>query len=97
MSLVSGVTLQVGGDEDAKIVDTVVMAWLDAHAFNPMARLDGAYGGTKSPQVYVWGAGYNYFEAEAFSELIRAQSWAFPENVVLLINAEDEATMVIRP
>lgn len=101
MSVVSGVTLTVSCAEDAykngKTLIEQVNKWLAARNFGPLVQVDQHYGGSKHPQVHVYGAGFNYFPANEFAKFAMALRWDYSENVVLLIQPEEGGTKVFRP
>lgn len=97
MSVVSGVTLQVADEGDAKLVRSLVDPWLEKNGYERLGDLGPGYRGSKHPQIFVFGAGYNYFDDDGFADLIRTLTWSLPECVVLLINPKEGATKVVRP
>lgn len=103
MSLVSGVTLQISSAEDEpddteiKILVTTINAWLEEQEFDWLSRVDTEYAGYKSPQVEVYGAGFNYFYEDKFATFVMSLPWKYPKNVVLLINPESGPTKIFRP
>jgi hypothetical protein len=70
MSVVSGVTLQISVGEQSIEQDdgsdvflniTKINEWLGERHFGPLVSVEDHYGGSKHPQVAVFGAGYNHF------------------------------------
>lgn len=51
----------------------------------------------KHPQSLTFGAGYNYFNVEEFTEYLSRVEWELPENVLLIVQPEDGPTTVWRP
>ena len=72
--------------------------WLAARNKNWQVKMIEDYcGGTKHPQMYVAGGGFNFFDEEDFLEWFKSIEWQCPENVVLIMEPEEGATMVWRP
>lgn len=105
MSVVSGVTLQTGledyierdGGPDLVPLIEEINAWLKEKGCAPLVSVEAAYGGSKHPQVRVYGCGFNYFPKDEFVKFVMGIEWQQPESVVLLINPEEGATRVFRP
>lgn len=107
MSVVSGVTLHISVAEDSaeqadgsEIYANVskINDWLAERNCAPLVSVEDHYGGSKRPQVAVFGAGYNYFmPRDEFIGFVLTLDWWNPGNVVLLINPEDGPTMIFRP
>lgn len=107
MSVVSGVTLHFSVAEDSTEQPdgsdifaniTKINDWLAERRFGPLASVEDHYGGSKHPQVALFGAGYNHFmPRDEFIGFVLTLDWWNPENVVLLINPEEGATMIFRP
>jgi hypothetical protein len=106
MSVVSGVTLQISVSEeyterdagpDVYALVVKINDWLKERNFGPLESVEGHYGGSKHPQVAVFGAGYNYFPEDDFAGFVTSLNWNLPECVVLLVNPEEGSTKVVRP
>lgn len=102
MSSVSGVILSIccGEEEEADITPppiAAINAWLREERHFPLTRLDEMVGGGKHPQILIYASGINYLDEDALAEMVLAQRWDSPENVVLLINPEEGPTKVFRP
>lgn len=102
MSVVSGITIQItvaeeSDDESCCPLIDQINGWLAKRSFLPLASVEKYYGGSKHPQVLVFGAGFNYFPEAEFEKFFLSLKWKEPETVVLLINPEDGPTKVIRP
>ena len=54
-------------------------------------------GGSKHPQVDVFGGGFNYFPNDEFAAFVLSLPWQCQENVALLVNPENGPTKVFRP
>ena len=95
MSHVSGVTLQISCAEDGNndahatvcLVDQI-NAWLKERDFMPLVSVEDRYGGSKHPQVYIYGAGFNGFDEDDFAAYVLSLPWNVPESLVLLIQPE---------
>ena len=102
MSSVSAITLHTSCieecTEDGKIlIIDRINEWLRNANFAPLLSVEDAYGGSKHPQVLIYGAGFNYFPETEFATFILSLPWECPENVVLLINPEEGSTKIFRP
>jgi hypothetical protein len=107
MSSVTAVTLQVDSCEDFyapengdRIIPIVaqINQWLASNGYHRgLVRVEQHYGGTKHPQVLVYGAGLNHLCEDALAAFVLGLPWSRPENVVLLLNPEEGATRVFRP
>ena len=102
MSIVSGVVLCTScvefqsGDEDSPVVlFEEINKWLGSRG--RLTRVEDSFGGSKHPQMYVAGGGFNYFPEDEFAAFVMALPWEEPENVVLIIEPENGATRVFRP
>lgn len=51
----------------------------------------------KHPQTLTHGGGYNNFPNDAFINFVAGIDWDDPENVVLVLQPEEGATIVWRP
>ena len=67
------------------------------HGKMPLACLTDHMCRGKHPQTLTFGGGYNYFPTEAFTVAVQGIEWAYPENVVLIIQPEEGPTSVWRP
>lgn len=105
MSIVSAITLlmscseeEIGPEHNRKIVlAEQIKSWLTARDFPPLFRQDNHYGGTKHPQAFIFGGGYNWFPEDDFAEFVKKLPWESPRNVVLVIQPEEGETRVYRP
>lgn len=106
MSVVTAITLQIDVGETyieqengpgIFPVINKINGWLAARNFGALAPLSDHYGGSKHPQVEVFGAGFDYFPWEDFAQFVMSLEWENPDNVVLLVNPEEGPTMVSRP
>lgn len=106
MSVVTGVVLcascsepdgSEGEDGPAAWIETV-NAWLsersEAWLLTPV---ENRFGGGKHPQMNVAGGGFNHFPEDDFLTFLRTLKWESPENVILVMQPEDGATIVWRP
>lgn len=98
MSVVTGVVLCTSCVESSVLLDEIDR-WLEARSFRALSRLDGAAGGSKHPQMWILGSGFNYFGSvrAKFITFVMGRAWHAPDNVVLVIEVEDEKTTVHRP
>ncbi len=71
--------------------------FLQQGRFAPLTCLTPHMSGNKHPQTYTYGAGYNHFVEELFTELIQSMNWSHPENVVFIMQPEEGETRVWRP
>jgi hypothetical protein len=90
MSVVSGVTLLTSCVE---AIEGDVLTLLEGVE---LKRLDEAYGGTKHPQQYVFGAGINHASDDEIAARVIEHQWESPENVVLIIQPEEGQTRIWR-
>ena len=104
MSVVSSVILQMSvcecafeGELEIRPGLVELTAWLEIRGFQPLAELQERMSGSKHPQTYVFGAGYNHFPEDEFAGFIMGMKWGYPENVVLVIQPEDGRTRIWRP
>lgn len=108
MSYVSGVVLCTGLAEDANEPDDQIdagpdaplnriNAWLTERRFSALTRVEDRLGEGKHPQMYVAGAGQNYFDEDAFSAFVIGLPWKEPGRVVLVIQPQNGTTRVWRP
>jgi hypothetical protein len=98
MSRVTGVVLCHTIGENSAIVDEI-NSWLDARAFGALKQIDQAAGGSKCLEMNVFGAGFNFFGSVThdFIAFVLSRTWLSPENVVLILQPPEDATMVYRP
>ena len=101
MSVVTGLVLTCSvaegqGDDQGPTQLPVIRTWLRERKFAPLADVTHHASGMKHPQCYIYAAGYNYFDEDAFARLITNLAWEYPENVVLIMQPEDGATRVWR-
>lgn len=80
MSVVSGITLHTSSADDERSLIDAVQRWLLERHFGPLVSLvsvEDKYGGSKHPQVSIWGAGYNYFSTfeSEFAKFVVALPW----------------------
>lgn len=74
-----------------------INAWLVEREFSPLLDITDRMGGSKSSQMIVFGAAYNYFSPRAdFPALVRSMPWVYPEEMVLIMNPEEGPTAVHR-
>ena len=105
MSVVSGVVLCTASSEDCSspngqpVLFESIQEWLSEHAgpFQQLNSVEGSFGGSKHPQMFVAGGGFNHFPEDDFVAYVMSLPWQNPENVVLVIDPEEGATRVFRP
>ena len=110
VSSVTGVLLCYSIAEDFESADDApprflaeINQWLADRAWTPdlpqwrLDPVDEFFGGTKHPQISVWGGGFNHFPEDDFAAFIMSLDWRCPENVVLILNPEDGPARVLRP
>ena len=107
MSVVSGVVLCAScteeyrnqGEDGPPLWFEQINGWIvkqDRH-WGQLKMVEYHFGGRKHPQMCVAGGGFNYFDEDAFVQIVLAFPWESPENVVLVIEPEDGPTRVFRP
>lgn len=105
MSRVTGVTIicELSDYEDRPGEPMAeVIAWITAHPGNrgwALTEISDHAGGSKHPQFEVWCGGFNFFEdaQEEFAAFVMSRDWDSPENLVLIMEPEEVATLVYRP
>jgi hypothetical protein len=96
MSRVTGVTLLTHCIEELNWLRKC-NEWLVANGHSRgLIQVDSFYGGTKTPQQNIYGAGLNYLQIEEFAAFVRSLPWEYPENVLLVLAPEDEQPLVFR-
>ena len=94
MSVVTGVML-IASYEEAL---AEVQAWLEEKCEVQLVDVADHAGGGKHPQFEAWSAGINHFDAEdEFVRFVLTRKWECPENVVLILKPEQDATRTFRP
>lgn len=104
MSVVSGVVLCTSIAEDCSspngqpVLFERIQEWLTEHAgpFQQLSSVEGSFGGSKHPQMFVAGGGFNHFPENDFATFVLSLPWQNPENVVLVIEPDEGATRVFR-
>ncbi|MER8404721.1 hypothetical protein NKH16_08185 [Mesorhizobium sp. M1307] len=104
MSVVSGVVLCTSSAEDLSspnglpILFENIQEWLAERApFQQLNSVEDSFGGSKHPQMFVAGGGFNHFPEDDFAAYVMLLPWQNPENVVLVIDPEEGPTRVFRP
>lgn len=101
MSVVTGVMVfcSVVEDDDGAKPDLFgeMDDWLWKHGFGKLQCVENETGGSKHPQFYAAGAGYNFFPQEEFATFFARLPWEEPDNAVLVMQPETGATWVVRP
>ena len=101
VSYVTGVVLCSGGgegdDDDNGPCWAQVQDWLISHGFAALTYVDQSFSGTKAPQMIVAGGGFNYFPCDEFRAFVESVAWRDPRRVVLVMQTEDDRTVVVRP
>jgi len=107
MSVVTGLILvcsimdgaEPSGDRDLPSENVKKLnAWLAARHFAPLKDVADEAGGSKHPQCRTFHCGYNAFlEEDEFAAEVLALKWAYPENVVLIMQPEEGPTRIFRP
>jgi len=104
VSVVSGVVLCTSIAEDCSspngqpVLFERIQEWLAEHAgpFQQLNSVEDSFGGSKHPQMFVAGGGFNHFPEDDFAVFVLSLPWQNPENVVLVIEPEEGATRVFR-
>lgn len=103
MSVVSGVVLctsctedEVHEDGPATLIEKI-NAWLSERHFGKIMQVESGFGGSKHPQMFVAGAGFNYFPEDEFAAFVLSLPWSSHGNVVLVIEPDQGDTRVFRP
>ena len=103
MSVVSGVVLctscceeEVSEDGPA-VLFVQINEWLSSRGLFHLVLVEDSFGGTKHPQMFVAGGGFNCFPEDDFAAYVIALPWENPERVVLIIQPEEGETRVFRP
>lgn len=101
MSIVSGVIVCCSCSEDDDNLDKI-NAWLgaiDDARMGHMRRVERSFGGTKHPQMYVFGAGLNYFgsHVDKFVAFVLSLTWEYRGNLLIIHQPEEGPTQVWRP
>ncbi len=105
MSVVSGIVLcasvceenGTAGEFGMPLLFQQIDSWLQTRMSHwRLTMIEGHFRGGKHPQMYVAGAGLNYFPEDEFADFVLSLPWERPENLVLLIQPEDGATRVFR-
>lgn len=105
MSVVSGVVLCTSAAEDRStpngqpVLFERIQEWLADRAgpFQQLKSVEVSFGGSKHPQMFVAGGGFNHFPEDDFAAFVLSLPWQNPENVVLVIEPEERPTRVFRP
>jgi hypothetical protein len=102
MSVVTGVLLifsvcEEEGREDHPVLLAHINDWLMERYSQRLLLVQEHFGGSKHPQLFAAGAGFNYFDEDAFADYVLSLPWALPENVVLILQPEEGSTRVFRP
>lgn len=106
MSKVTSVTLICSVVDRHSIDDETVRsnvlkaidAWLIERRFPLLADTEvSAHGSGKVMECAVMCKAYNYFDADEFGKFIASLDWICPENVVLIMQPEETATIIVRP
>lgn len=100
MSVVAGVTFICSSEEldVSELLESALVGLCDEGFDGKLfPELSGEYGGRKHPQCHVYGAGINHMKIAEFAERVMEYEWAYPENVVLVVQPEAGDTMVYRP
>jgi len=105
VSVVSGVVLCASIAEDCSgpsgqlVLFERIQEWLVEHAgpFQQLNSVEDSFGGSKHPQMFVAGGGFNHFPEDDFAAFVLSLPWQNPENVVLVIDPEEGAPRVFRP
>lgn len=109
MSAASGIVLCAScceedgsrGEDGTPLLFEQINEWLIDRAGGSdrwsLDMVENHFGGNKHPQMYVAGAGLNYFCEDEFAEYVLALPWQNPENVVLIIQSEAGESRVFRP
>lgn len=71
--------------------------WLRQHGFGSLDQVENSLGGSKHPQFFAAGAGFNFFPADEFEAFFLGLEWENPENAVLIMQPETGPTRVVRP
>jgi hypothetical protein len=61
----------------------------DAYHLADLADSEVRWGGTKRPEVAIWGAAYNYLDIDAFWSALNTADWRYPESVRVLVQHQD--------
>ena len=70
--------------------DLSINRWLTAEKYGSLDRVDGWAGGNRAFQSFAWMGAFNYLDAKAFIERVRAQEWEDRDSVQVLIKQEEE-------
>lgn len=95
MSVVTGIVLCTSIAETPTNFSKID-AWLADHSCSSLHEVDEHCCNGKHPQMSIRGGGYNYFSNEEFLQFFKTLLWAYPENVVLVLQPEDGTTVVLR-
>jgi len=98
MSVVTGAVLITSVSDEMPARE--ICQWLAARDRGDFRQVQDHFGGPKHPQMIVLGIGLNYFSdvEEEFIDFVLTRSWKYPEEVVLILMAEQrEITQVYRP
>ena len=71
--------------------------WLRWADLGQLVAVDYLSSGWKHPGITCLRGGFNHLDAVQFAELFREQEWRHPEQAVLVLTTEDEASVVLRP
>jgi hypothetical protein len=104
MSIVTGLTLicslsdgEVYGDAPTPTPNILALnRWLTERNFAALKDVSEHSGGSKHPQCCTFHCGYNYFPSEEFAAVVLALDWNEPENLVLIMQPEEGASVVVR-
>ena len=103
--VILSVSLSEGGcgfnDGDTAKIDNI-NSWIAANSNTttingPLWEISDHAGGSKRPQAFIFIGGLNHLREEEFVDFLRTIDWDEPEDVVLVMMPEQEATRVWRP
>ena len=84
-------------EEDIQYIGTSpclmhINAWLTLHGWVELVDMTKGVGGMDrhSFETNVWGAALNHLDIGAFLECVKGQAWQEPENVQVMVQAQDD-------
>jgi hypothetical protein len=103
MSRVTNILLHVDGEDEAltmpslqgRLVDAGIGELGDLCDSREAPARGHRWGGTKYPEVNLYGAAYNHLDLEQFMALLAATAWREPDTIQLFVCQSDSVTFAV--